>query len=318
MPNHQAISQDATPLADRSYFIASGIGGLISHIIAYPISTVVSRLQVSPLQSNQMHEVHSIVFPGLQNACLAAKTRSLYSGFLSGGLHKVSARTMRYGGQPILAAWLEKKFTRSAQQYFNPDESKIFFESSAGAAMAIAHVIVFAPLDNIKTKKQNGNLLPMLQLIQQERGNLYNGTPIIAALAKDIPKALTLFGTSSAVLTQLKKFNENKQEASLSQHIVSAMAGAFANVVISNPQSVIKARIQNQHNQAGCIGLFAMFRKTVQEEGFSALYKGISFRLLLAVPEKVLPLALASYLVSSWKKAREKEQASAPAIAPRM
>jgi len=296
------------PLADeKTYFYASAIAGSISHVISYPISTMVSRLQVSTEKINTINHLVQIIFPKLEQAGYLPRIQSLNNGFLLGGLYRVSRRTVRFGAQPLVADQFQRYLGSQLKNYFNEDESKVFVDCLGGATVAAGHVLAFAPLDTIRTKRQNGNKLPLRNLIQQEGFHLYNGSSITAGLAKHVPKALALFGVSSSILNKFKNSNGDESDITLKQHIVSAFGGATASVIFSNPQSVIKARIQNLSGKdIGKVSTFSLFKKTVQEEGFSALYKGVPFRIFLSIPEKVLPLALAGYLINAWKKQEEK------------
>ncbi|CAG8811431.1 10805_t:CDS:2, partial [Dentiscutata erythropus] len=73
--------------------------------------------------------------------------------------------------------------------------------------------------------------------------------------------------------------------------LMSGSSKAFASIT-TYPYQVIRARLQNQKNEAKYLGIFDTMRKILRKEGFLGFYKGLAPNIL-----KVLPGTCTTFLV---------------------
>ena len=149
------------------------------------------------------------------------------------------------------------------------------------------------PVETLKIKRQIGDKRPMRVMFRTEWPTLYNGSG--AAIARYVPGNFVLFGVHGAIMA---RYGTDGQKKSFSQHAIASIFAAWATIFVTNPMDVIKTRVQAYNGE---ISSLSMFKKTMLEEGWRALTKGIPIKLIMAGPKFILPLMMASYLPQMWE-----------------
>ncbi|CAG8433153.1 9554_t:CDS:2 [Diversispora eburnea] len=184
--------------------------------------------------------------------------------------------------------------------------------------------IYFYWYDLIKRKKANGDRLTKLTAIQHLTSSAEAGliTALITnplwvvktrmcATNKSDPGAYkglfgiipSLLGTSHGAIQfmiyeEMKKWRlkitpdkDRERLDNFEYLLMSGSSKAFASIT-TYPYQVIRARLQNQKNEAKYLGIFDTMRKILRKEGFLGFYKGLAPNIL-----KVLPGTCTTFLV---------------------
>jgi hypothetical protein len=285
---------------NMAQFTCAAIAGTISQSIFYPTSTALTRIQVHTSPIRTFDDGMNVIFRDVRGKGFLSCWSSLYYGFLSAGSYKILTRSVKYGGQPSAARQLEHWCGPQARDYLGEKQSKALLEALAGGCIGISEVILFHWLDTIRIKRQSGDHTSFWKHLN-DPVKLYNGSVI--TMTRNFVSFSVLFGVSSMLMSMMGL--GSAREANLGQRFSSASVAAGVSVLATNPLDVTKTRIQSAANRVSAL---SMFRQIVSNEGVLALYKGVTLKILSALPKKALPLALSGYLLDLW----EKRQADQP------
>lgn len=286
---------------DSTSFIFAGVAGVISHSSLHWWDTAIRRIQSSKTPIDSLAQFKRVVFKGAADQGILQKVKSVFQGFGVAGTYATVTRTLRYGGQSHVVDILDGWFGLPMRNHIGESQSKLMVEASAGMVMGIIEPVIFTPLDAIKIKRQTGDQRTIVEILRQERWQIYNG--ISAAFARNVPGSAAQFSVVAGLKSLYSQYYP-QQKMSVLDHFAMATIGAVAAVVITNPQDVLKTRIQSQ---SGCsMGLFAAAKQVVREEGWATLLtRSLVLRLLNAGPKFALPMAITSILMDEWKKIQE-------------
>jgi hypothetical protein len=123
----------------------------------------------------------------------------------------------------------------------------------------------------------------MARLLWTEGRSLYAGAG--ATMLRNAPGSFALFG--GAELAYQYAFHlRDRREASVSQHLAASVLGSVASIAVSSPLDTIKTRIQMQNfGAANQVGGMNVFRELVRHEGITALWKGLTPKILIVGPK---------------------------------
>ena len=149
--------------------------------------------------------------------------------------------------------------------------------SLGAAVVAVAVVTPFeAAKVRIQTLKANPSLLDTWSVLIKERGGWYDGLfgrSLGALIAKDVVFAAFKFAVFDAVRGAiLQAYPPAANDALFVSIIAGAVAGACG-AVASQPLDTTFARVETA-KKGQDTGVFATFRRVVDEEGFDALVRG--------------------------------------------
>lgn len=85
-------------------------------------------------------------------------------------------------------------------------------------------------------------------------------------------------------------------KATWTQNFIASIAGAVASITVAAPLDTIKTRIQNA-NFENNVGGMQVLRDLVKKEGPSALFKGLTPKILVVGPKLVFSYTLAQSLI---------------------
>eukprot|EP00746_Dinoflagellata_sp_MGD_P126730 gnl/MRDRNA2_/MRDRNA2_61487_c0_seq1.p1 gnl/MRDRNA2_/MRDRNA2_61487_c0~~gnl/MRDRNA2_/MRDRNA2_61487_c0_seq1.p1 ORF type:complete len:342 (+),score=27.26 gnl/MRDRNA2_/MRDRNA2_61487_c0_seq1:134-1159(+) len=168
----------------------------------------------------------------------------------------------------------------------------------AGAGAGVVAVTVCAPFDVTKTRMQLQDvissssrrytgLISSFKTIYREEGirGFFNG---YSAGLLTLPCHWSIY---FSVYASSKSYFSEKDIQVLKDHqpvvhMLAAVSGGVATDIVTNPLWVVRTRLisQHMHQEIGTLpkytGTFQAFRVIIQEEGFVALYKGLTASLL--------------------------------------
>ncbi|KAI8928184.1 mitochondrial carrier domain-containing protein [Entophlyctis helioformis] len=283
-------------------FLFGGMSCMAAAMVTHPVDTIKVRLQ---LQGEPVG--YPAAGTGAQATTATASTAAQaavpkkYNGFLRGmatvvreegvgGLYKgISASLLREGTYSTIRIGLYEPFknalaTATTGRDEPPRADPLWKKVVAGGAAGAVGSAIANPTDLLKVRMQAstgklpaGGVLRLAADVFRAEGlrGLYRG------VGPNTQRAIVLTGT------QLPSYDHFKHlllasgyfSEGVATHFVCSMFAGLVCATTTSPIDVVKARYMNQKYGPDGVGLkysstFDCFRKTVQGEGFMALYKG--------------------------------------------
>mmetsp|Transcript_14351 Transcript_14351/g.19945 ORF Transcript_14351/g.19945 Transcript_14351/m.19945 type:complete len:288 (+) Transcript_14351:125-988(+) len=275
----------------HSKVAAGGVSGVMELCFFHPVDTVAKRLMTNRGGAS----LSTVAFgAGLADAPVVTKWMSLYPGFQFATAYKIMQRTYKFGMQPVMFEFLQKRL----------DQSKVLTQALAGACVGAGEVVLL-PFDVLKIRSQTNpesvKGRGMLQILLNENLTLYRGWNW--TIARNVPGSFALFGGNSLAKAMLGLDPSMSGQATVAQNAFASIAGATCSIAIAAPMDVIKTRIQQ--NSMKEISGVKLVSDLVREEGFSAFFKGLGPKILVVGPKLVFSMTIAQSVLS-WFARRQK------------
>lgn len=297
---------------------AAMLAGLLEVTIFHPVDTMSKRLMSHEKRvlvgsvSESLKNVGTVIKGSIPPNANGAATswvqviRYLYSGTQYAVLYKVSQRTIKFAGQPVVKDYLHSYHEGTFNRFCGKKKGKQLMEATAGSIVGVCEVVVL-PFDRMKVLLQtNRGALQSRGLLQVARHEgvrkLYAGAGTTAL--RNLPGSFLLFG--GAALTKDVVFGlEDHRKATFFQNTVASTVGACMGVFCTSPLDVIKTRIQNKGFDQAAMSGAQVFRHVVKTEGASAFFKGITPKVIATSPKLVFTYTMTEFFVGAFKRFKE-------------
>ncbi|CCW70484.1 unnamed protein product [Phytomonas sp. Hart1] len=299
---------------------AATMAGACEILLFHPFDTIAKRLMsyrhhvVEPGSiRHTMHNVNHVVFGGLEDKARAdpaflitpwRRMKFLYPGSTYAVLYKIFQRVIKFAGQPFMRDFLYNHYSFSFfkgdpttnKGYVRDGKGLMMLEATAGCFVGIFEIVLL-PFDRMKVLNQtNISTLQgrgIFSVIRREGlKKLYVGTS--TTVVRNATGSFLLFGCTAFAKEHVFKLSDYR-EATVMQNIASSTFGGCVGVLFTSPIDVIKTRQQSQRLNDSLSGL-QILRKTLHEEGISALYKGIAPKIITSAPRLVFSYTMTEYL----------------------
>lgn len=275
--------KEAKKVSPTIKFMGGALSGVVEAIILTPLDVTKTRLQLDKTgQYKGMLDAGKQLFR-------AEGPRGLYKGFTPWTIHVVTKNGSRFYFNAIYRRMLADKNGQVSG-------SKEFIAGAlAGATEA---VLIVTPFEVIKTRLQGQNIVKGEQ--PKYRGPIHTTLTIIKnegplALWKGVAPTIGRQGLNQACSfwsnNAIKKYVwkiEDGQGLPAWKSGLTGMIGAIPGPCINCPMDVVKTRLMAQESVQGVApkytGMVQAMRVIAQEEGFTALYKGLVPRLTRLCP----------------------------------
>ncbi|OCH88160.1 mitochondrial carrier [Obba rivulosa] len=275
--------------------LGSGAAGVAELIVFHPVDTIAKRL-MSNKSKVSFSTLSTIIFREHATAPLAKRFLSLFPGLGYAAGYKITQRIYKYGGQPWFSDIIGKNYKDSFTNTFGERKGKMMVQALAGSLTGIGEVVLL-PLDVLKIKRQvNPEAFRgrgILSIIKDENFALYRGWGW--TMARNAPGSFALFG-ASAVTKEYLFGIEDYSKATWAQNFVASIAGAVASITVAAPLDTIKTRIQNANFESKVSGM-TVVKDLIKNEGPTALFKGLTPKILVVGPKLVFSYTLAQSLI---------------------
>ncbi|KAH9932552.1 mitochondrial carrier [Fomitopsis serialis] len=274
--------------------LGSGTSGIAELLVFHPVDTIAKRL-MSNKSKVSMSTLSPIVFREYATAPLGKScSRSSRSGYAAG--YKVTQRIYKYGGQPWFSDILARNYRSQFTSAFGERKGKMMMQATAGRCRP-------SPLDALKIKRQvNPEAFRgrgVVRIFLEEGTTLYRGWGW--TVARNAPGSSPyLFGASAMTKDYLFGI-EDYHKATWGQNFVASVAGAVASITVAAPLDTIKTRIQNANFESKVSGM-SIVKDLIKTEGATALFKGLTPKILVVGPKLVFSYTLAQSLIPWFSK----------------
>jgi len=280
--------------------LGSGASGVAELVVFHPVDTIAKRLMSNKSKASAS-SLSTIIFREYATAPLGKKLLSLFPGLGYAAGYKVTQRIYKYGGQPYFNDFIKANYKDEFTNAFGERKGKLMMQATAGSLTGIGEVVLL-PLDALKIKRQvNPEAFRgrgVVRIFLEEGTTLYRGWGW--TIARNAPGSFALFGASA--LTKDYVFGiEDYHKATWSQNFVASIAGAVASITVAAPLDTIKTRIQNANFEQKVSGV-TVVKDLIKNEGPSALFKGLTPKILVVGPKLVFSYTLAQSLIPMFSK----------------
>eukprot|EP00949_MAST-11_sp_MAST-11-sp1_P001643 g1643.t1 len=257
--------------------MVGAVAGIIGTTAIFPIDVVKTRLQ------NQVPDKATgrLPYRGVVHAFRKIIAQETFLGMYKGlGANLVGVspeKAIKLGANDLFREMLTDKKT---------GQLGLGSQIMAGAMAGFCQVSATNPMEIVKLRMQLQNLKPVeerLTTMQVVRGlgvrGLYRGVTV--TWMRDVPYSMVFF-PGYAIMKDFMS-DENGHAGIASILAAGAIAGASA-AASCTPADVIKTRLQAEGAQAKYTGIGDCLSKTIAEEGYSALFKGVVPRMTVTAP----------------------------------
>ncbi|KAF6176318.1 hypothetical protein GIB67_011107 [Kingdonia uniflora] len=249
-------------------FVAGGFGGMAGVVSGYPLDTLRIRLQ----QPNNTTSAFNL----LRGIITSEGPSALYRGMCA----PLASVTFQNAMVFQVYAVLSRAFDSSTS---NMDPPPFKCVAMAGVGTGALQSMLLSPVELIKIRLQlqssNSNRQGPIKLakdiIRREglRG-IYRG--LVITVLRDAPAHGAYFSTYEYTREKLHVGCRKSGEESLTTMLVAGGLAGVASWVCCYPLDVVKSRLQAQdQSQPKYQGIVDCFRKSVRDEGYSVLFRGL-------------------------------------------
>eukprot|EP00735_Rhodelphis_limneticus_P010847 TRINITY_DN374_c0_g1::TRINITY_DN374_c0_g1_i1::g.7593::m.7593 TRINITY_DN374_c0_g1::TRINITY_DN374_c0_g1_i1::g.7593 ORF type:complete len:306 (-),score=79.42,sp/Q9Z2Z6/MCAT_MOUSE/59.33/7e-122,Mito_carr/PF00153.22/5.1e-25,Mito_carr/PF00153.22/4.8e-24,Mito_carr/PF00153.22/4.2e-23 TRINITY_DN374_c0_g1_i1:281-1198(-) len=277
--------ESTKPTSAWKSFVSGGAGGMCTVFVGHPLDTIKVRLQTMEVG---LKPGEAAPYSG---ALDCAKKTIQKEGIT--GLYRGMAAPL-VGVTPIFALCffgydMGRKLLRS-----DPNEQlSLTKEFLAGCYSGVLATAIMVPGDRIKCLLQiqgassappqyHGPIDCARKVIKYEGiKGLYKGT--VGTLWRDVPGSGMYFGGYEFAKRAMIPEGGSAADLKSWQTLMAGGCAGIANWFVSLPPDVLKSRFQTAP-QGTYSSFYDVFRKTVKNEGYGALYKGVAPVMLRAFP----------------------------------
>eukprot|EP00924_Labyrinthula_sp_SR-Ha-C_P009766 snap_masked-scaffold_22-processed-gene-5.38-mRNA-1 protein AED:0.03 eAED:0.03 QI:0/-1/0/1/-1/1/1/0/313 len=290
-----APTNSSSPLVPR--IMGSAVAGVSELCLFHPVDTVAKRL----MSNKSSDPLSKVIFKENVNASTLNKWKSLFPGFGFAAGYKILQRIYKFSGQIYVKDWINKTYGESLQAALGKKSGKTLSSSIAGSIMGVGEIVLL-PLDVLKIKSQtNPEVLKgrgVVDIFVKENVKLYRGAGWTAA--RNAPGSFALFG-GSAFMQYLVFGLEETKDATVFQNFCASIVGSVCSITVAAPLDVVKTRIQNKAFNSQETGV-KIIRDLVREEGFSAFFKGLTPKILVAGPKLIFSFTVAQTMIAYFER----------------
>jgi len=280
--------------------LGSGTSGVAELLIFHPVDTIAKRLMSNKAKVS-VSGLSPIIFREYATAPLGRKLLSLFPGLGYAAGYKISQRIYKFGGQPWFNDILTRHYKSNFTNAFGERKGKMMMQATAGSLTGIGEVVLL-PLDALKIKRQvNPEAFRgrgVVRIFLEEGTTLYRGWGW--TVARNAPGSFALFGASAVTKDYVLGVSDYRK-ATWTQNFIASVAGAVASITVAAPLDTIKTRIQNANFESKTRGV-TIVRELLRDEGATALFKGLTPKILVVGPKLVFSYTIAQSLIPWFSK----------------
>ncbi|KAI9319130.1 mitochondrial carrier domain-containing protein [Dichotomocladium elegans] len=270
------MSADQKPLPFHFQFMAGAIAGISEILTMYPLDVVKTRAQLSTSGSTG-------IIQSLKEIVTKEGPATLYRGIAAPILVEAPKRATKFAAN--------EQYTALYKKLFGLEKVNQPLAIATGVSAGVTEALIIVPFELVKIRMQdkanaskyNGTLDALRKILKQEGPlALYNG--LEATVWRHAAWNGGYFGVIFGVKELMPKA-KSKNEQLVNNFVAGTIGGTFG-TMLNTPMDVVKTRIQGYTGNgpkkynwtAPSIALVA------KEEGFGALYRGFTAKVLRLGP----------------------------------
>ncbi|KAK2801124.1 hypothetical protein FQN50_007851 [Emmonsiellopsis sp. PD_5] len=294
------------PLPFAYQFAAGAVAGVSEILVMYPLDVVKTRVQLQT-GKGAGEEAYNGMVDCFRKIIKNEGFSRLYRGISAPILMEAPKRATKFAANDSWGA-----FYRS---FFGIEKTNQPLAILTGATAGATESFVVVPFELIKIRlqdkasagKYNGMIDVVKKIVQQEGPlAMYNG--LESTLWRHILWNAGYFGCIFQIRSQLPTPEPGNKTEQMRNDLIAGSIGGTAGTILNTPMDVVKSRIQNSPKVAGSVPKYnwawPALGTIMKEEGFSALYKGFTPKVLRLGPGGGILLVVFTTVTDFFRKFR--------------
>ncbi|CEH12811.1 probable odc2-mitochondrial 2-oxodicarboxylate carrier [Ceraceosorus bombacis] len=289
------------PLPFYAQFSAGAIAGVTELLCLYPLDVVKTRIQLQN-SSTPAADRYNGMMDAFKKIIASEGAGRLYRGLVPPLMLEAPKRAVKFAANDYWG----KTFRGIAGQ----EKSSRGIATLTGCAAGATESVVVVPFELVKIRLQD-----------KAQSHLYTGPMDVVGKIVKADGLLGLYAGLESTFWRHVLWNggyfgviqstrammppaENKAQE-LRNNFISGAIGGFVGTALNTPADVVKSRIQNTPNVPGVPRkynwTFPSMALVAREEGFSALYKGFTPKVLRLAPGGGVLLLVVEVVLEQWR-----------------
>ncbi|OJI97583.1 hypothetical protein ASPVEDRAFT_37010 [Aspergillus versicolor CBS 583.65] len=300
-------SNTQAPLPFAYQFVAGAVAGVSEILVMYPLDVVKTRVQLQQGAGAAGEEGYNGMFDCFRKIIRNEGASRLYRGISAPILMEAPKRATKFAANDSWGSFYRNLFGVQKQN----QSLAILTGATAGATESF----VVVPFELVKIRLQDrasagkyNGMLDVVRKIVAAEGPLalYNG--LESTLWRHILWNSGYFGCIFQVRAQMPTPEPGNKAQQTRNDLIAGSIGGTAGTLLNTPMDVVKSRIQNSPKVAGQTPKYNWAWPAVgtvmKEEGFAALYKGFTPKVLRLGPGGGILLVVFTGVMDFFRKMR--------------
>ncbi|KAJ5630725.1 uncharacterized protein N7484_010825 [Penicillium longicatenatum] len=296
------------PLPFIYQFAAGAVAGVSEILVMYPLDVVKTRVQLQSGTAAAGAEHYNGMVDCFRKIIKHEGFKTLYRGISAPILMEAPKRATKFAANDSWGAFYRDLFKVEKQT----QSLAVLTGATAGATESF----VVVPFELVKIRLQDkasagkyNGMLDVVKKIVQTEGPLamYNG--LESTLWRHILWNAGYFGCIFQVRAQLPTPEPGNKSQQTRNDLIAGSIGGIAGTLLNTPMDVVKSRIQNTTKVPGQTPKYnwawPALGTVMKEEGFSALYKGFTPKVLRLGPGGGILLVVFTSVMDFFRKMRD-------------
>ncbi|KAL6745765.1 mitochondrial carrier domain-containing protein [Haematococcus lacustris] len=264
--------------------IAGAVAGTVEHVAMYPVDTIKTRMQALSHPGQRLHNMS--VWGAIHTAVRREGLAALYKGVgaVAGG-----------AGPAHAVHFAVYEAVKQQLGGYRPGHNPLI-SGVAGAVATAFNDAIMTPADVIKQRLQvvhspYRGVLDCVRQVYHSEGPAAFFRSYRTTLVMNVPFIAMHFSVYDAAKGLLVGGEDGDEDTLLVQLVAGGVAGGSA-AAVTTPFDVVKTRLQTEGvlsaRRYNSSAVLPVMRRIVQEEGWSALWRGVRPRVLFNAPSAAI------------------------------
>ncbi|EGC43081.1 mitochondrial 2-oxodicarboxylate carrier [Histoplasma capsulatum var. duboisii H88] len=294
------------PLPFVYQFAAGAVAGISEILVMYPLDVVKTRVQLQE-GAGAGEEAYKGMIDCFRKIIKNEGFSRLYRGITAPILMEAPKRATKFAANDSWGSFY--------RNLFGMEKTNQPLAVLTGATAGATESFVVVPFELVKIRLQDkasagkySGMLDVVSKIVKQEGPLalYNG--LESTLWRHILWNAGYFGCIFQIRSQLPQPEPGNKTQQMRNDLIAGSIGGTAGTLVNTPMDVVKSRIQNSPKTAGSVPKYnwawPALGTIMREEGFGALYKGFTPKVLRLGPGGGILLVVFTTVTDFFRKLR--------------
>ncbi|KAJ5186422.1 hypothetical protein N7449_011186 [Penicillium cf. viridicatum] len=299
-----------TPLPFVYQFAAGAVAGVSEILIMYPLDVLKTRIQLQTGPPVPGVDHYNGMFDCFRKIVKNEGASRLYRGISAPILMEAPKRATKFAANDSWGAFY--------RNLFGVDKQTQGLATLTGATAGATEAFVVVPFELVKIRLQDkaqahkyNGMLDVVKKIVAAEGPLamYNG--LESTMWRHVLWNAGYFGCIFQVRAQLPAVEPGNKNQQTRNDLIAGSVGGITGTILNTPMDVVKSRIQNTSKVPGQVAKYnwawPALGTVMKEEGFAALYKGFTPKVLRLGPGGGILLVVYTGVMDFFRNMRDQK-----------
>ncbi|KAJ5286026.1 hypothetical protein N7524_001332 [Penicillium chrysogenum] len=296
------------PLPFVYQFAAGAVAGVSEILVMYPLDVLKTRIQLQTGAPVPGVDHYNGMFDCFRKIVKNEGASRLYRGISAPILMEAPKRATKFAANDSWGAFY--------RNLFGVEKQTQSLATLTGATAGATEAFVVVPFELVKIRLQDkaqahkyNGMFDVVKKIVAAEGPLamYNG--LESTMWRHVLWNAGYFGCIFQVRAQLPAVEPGNKNQQMRNDLIAGSIGGTTGTILNTPMDVVKSRIQNTTKVPGQVAKYnwawPALGTVMKEEGFSALYKGFTPKVLRLGPGGGILLVVYTGVMDFFRKMRD-------------